>query len=538
MSAAGGASDRSVGAGAGENLSSALEMLRRRWLIVAGVVIVCVAVLAVSHERKAKSYAATASVAFQSGTLSDAALQVSPGSSGEPQREANTEVLVAHSPEVAKAAARQLGVPRQGYALLAKVKVEAAPSADILNIIGTTPNPISAAQLANAFAEQYIAFRVQSELSEITPAQNNLEKQIAALPAGSAERSVLEQSLQRLSELRAVAGGGAKIIGRATPPTGPTGSGLSISIVIGLLVGLALAFTIVFVLESLDRRFKSIEELEQAYGLSALAAIPTSAFRAPRASERIDTLEPYRILRSALDFAAVTRQLDRLMVTSAVAGEGKTTVAVDLAHTVALTGRRVVLIELDLRRPTFAMHFDLEPGRGLTMALTSGMPAKELLVEPFPDLPTLSVLPAGRIPHNPSELLGSPRIADVLSEIARGEDLLIVDAAPLNPVADAQVLLNNPAINAAMIVARLGYTTRDEVHNARAILDRHMAEPIGIVVTGLREAGRYGYEPYVDSTPDGETIHTLASGNELTRVPQAKAQQRRSGSEPRQRVPR
>ena len=109
---------------------------------------------------------------------------------------------------------------------------------------------------------------------------------------------------------------------------------------------------------------KSIEEFEREYRLPALAGVPQSAFRARRAAEREEQLEPYRILRSALDFAAVSHQLDTLLVTSAIAGEGKTTVAVDLAHAMALTGRHTVLVELDLRRPTFAKHFDLDPSRG------------------------------------------------------------------------------------------------------------------------------------------------------------------------------
>ncbi len=485
----------------GEGLASALATLRRRWLIVAGVVLASVFVLAVSHAHKAKSYAATASVAFQSGTLSDSALQVAPAGSSEPQREADTEVLVAHSPEVAQAVLRQLHLQGEAGELLREVKVEAAPNADILNIIATTGDPHTSARLANAFAVQYIAFRAQSQLAGIETAQSKLQQQIAALPAGSPERAALEQSLQRISAARAVAGGGANIIGRATPPTSPTGMSLSSAIAIGLLVGLAIAFALVFLLESLDRRIKSIEEFEREYRLSALAAIPQTAFRERSAALRGELLEPYRILRSALDFAAVTRPLDTLMVTSAVSGEGKTTVAVDLAHTMALTGRRTVLIELDLRRPTFAEHFDLNPDRGLTTALTGRGSLGELLVEPFPDLPNLLVLPAGRIPHNPAELLGSARIDEIISELAAGESIVIVDAPPLNPVADAQVLLNDQAINAALLVGRVDRTTREEVRRARAILDRHIVEPVGLVVTGIHDADRYGYGSYKGAAP-------------------------------------
>jgi succinoglycan biosynthesis transport protein ExoP len=482
-----------------EGLSGALAVLRRRWLVVVGVTLACVLISVARHERAAKSYSATASVAFQSGTLPDAALQIFPSSSTEPQREANTEVLIAHSPEVAEGVRRQLNITTSPEVLLEQVQVEVAPNADILEIAATSGDPAYAAQLANSFAEQYIAFTARSELAGIASAQRNLESQIAALPAGSSERATLQQSLQRLGELRAVAGGGASIIGRATTPGSPTWKSLSSAVAIGLLIGLALAFALVFLLESLDRRIKTIEECEREYRLPALAGVPQGAFRATRADQREELLEPYRILRSALDFVAVTHRLDTLLITSAVSGEGKTTVAVDLAHTVALTGRRVVLIELDLRRPTIAAHFDLHPGRGLTSVLTGGGELMDLLVEPLPELPNFSVLPAGRLPHNPAELLGSPRIAEIIGELSGEDGIVIVDAPPLNPVADAQVLIGNPAIHAALIVARIDRVTRDEARRARAILDRHMVEPVGIVVTGLRDGSRYGYEPYGES---------------------------------------
>lgn len=487
-----------------DTLVKALGMLRSRWLIVLSVALATVAVAVAHYERAAKSYVATASVAFQSGTLSDSALQVSSGGSSEPQREADTEVLIAHSAEVAEGVRRQLSTQDSVSTLLDQVKVEAAPNANILEISASTGDPRYSARLANLFAAQYIAFRASSELAGIESAQNKLEQQIAGLPAGSTERAALQQSLQRLSELRAVAGGGANIIGRATAPGSPSGTKLSTTVIVGLLLGLGIAFSIVFLLESLDRRVKSIEEFEREYKLPALVGVPQPALRARRAEERSDLLEPYRILRSALDFAAVTRRIDTLLVTSAVSGEGKTTVAVDLAHVEALAGRRVVLMELDLRRPTFAAHFRLDPDNGLTTALTRNAPLSELLVEPFDDLPNLSVLPAGRLPHNPSELLGSPRIEEIVLELLEPEGLVIIDAPPLNPVADAQVLLNNHAIHAAIIVGRIDKTTRDEVRRARAIIDRHVVEPVGLVVTGLRDAARYGYEGYTTADPKND----------------------------------
>jgi polysaccharide biosynthesis transport protein len=484
-----------------ENLANVFGMLRRRWLIIVSVVLACVVVGVLRHETTPKSYTATASVAFQTGTLSEAALQVSTSGGAEPQREAGTETLIAHSSEVAQGVRKQLHISATPTELLSEVKVEAAANANVLNIIASTKSAQYSAQLANAFAEQYKAFKTKSQLAGLSAAEEELKHQLVVLPEGSAERATLQQSLQRLSELRAVAGNGASIIGLASAPTSPSGLGTLTTAVIGVLIGLAISFSLVFLLESLDRRIKSIDEFEGEYHLSVLAGVPQLPQGTGGARDRTELLEPYRILRSALDFAAATRTLDTLLVTSATSGEGKTTVAVDLAHAVALTGRRVALVELDLRRPTFARHFHLDPRDGITTALIHREMLDGLLMAPLVDLPNLSVLPSGRLPPNPAELLGSPGVGEIIAELASRHDLVVIDAPPLNPVADAQVLLNNSAIHAAIVVARLDRTTREEVRRARAILDRHLVEPVGVVVTGLRDPSRYGYEAYPANGP-------------------------------------
>jgi capsular exopolysaccharide synthesis family protein len=495
------AADRLERARESEGLASTRSVVRRRWPLIVGIAIACVLVAVVRHERAGKSYAAVASVAFQATTLPESALQVSSSTSGEPLRDAATEMLVAHSSEVALGVRKQLHISVEPSVLLDEVGVEVAPNANVLHFSATTGDPVVSARLANAFANQYIAFKTTAQDASIDAAQRQLQTQIAALPAGSPSRVALEQSQQRLAGLRAVAGGGANIISQATPPTSPTGTSLKTTAVIGLLIGLAVAFAVVFLIESLDRRIKSIEEFEDAYGLPALAGVPQAAFESSSARGREHTLEPYRILRSALDFAAATRQLDTLLVTSAVSGEGKTTVAVDLAHAIALTGRDTVVVELDLRRPTVVSHFGLSHRDGLTSALVRDMSVDELLVRPFDDLPGLAILPAGRLPPNPSELLGTARVTNILGELVGEGTQVIIDAPPLNPVADAQILLNNQAVNAVLLVARAGRTTREEVRRARAILDQHLVEAVGLVVTGLTDAGRYGYEAYAANAP-------------------------------------
>ncbi|HEX7291136.1 MAG TPA: polysaccharide biosynthesis tyrosine autokinase [Conexibacter sp.] len=494
-----------------ETLSALLEVLRRRWLLIAGVVVACMLAAVVRYETGTRSYEATASVAFGNATLTEQALGVS-RSSGDPERDAATRVLVASSRNVAEGVRRQLRSPAAPDTLLGAVDVEAAPNANVIDITASTSSPLFSARLANAFAEQYLAAETQQQLDQVDVAQRHLQEQIDALPVGSPDRTTLQESSQRLDQLRAIANSGLQIITRASPPGSPSGATVRTTAILGLLVGLALAGALVFLLESLDRRVNSVEAFERAYRLPVLATVPPTAFKHRRADDRARTLEPYRILRSALDFVAVTRQLDTLLITSAVPGEGKSTASIDLSHAIALAGRRVVLVELDLRQPSFSHHFALDPMRGITTALTGREELHELLLQPFPQLPNFQLLPAGTLPPNPSELLGSPAVSALLADLAADDTVVVIDAPPLNPVADAQVLLNNPAIHAALIVARLGYTTRDQVQRARSILDRHMLQPVGLVVTGVRAPGRSGYEVYGPADP------ALAEAAEALRV--------------------
>jgi polysaccharide biosynthesis transport protein len=483
-----------------ETLSAFLEVLRRRWLLIAGVVAACVIAAVVRYETGTRSYEATASVAFGNATLTEQALQVTRGS-GDPERDAATNVLIASSRDVAQGVRRELRSPATPDTLLSAINVESAPNANVIDITAATSSPLFSARLANAFADQYLATETQQQLDAIDAAQRRLQDQINALPAESPDRATLQQSSQRLDELRAIASGGLQIITRASVPGKPSGATLRTTAILGLLVGLALAGAIVFLLESLDRRVNSVEAFERAYRLPVLATVPPNAFKHRRADDRARSLEPYRILRSALDFVAVTRQLDTLLITSAVPGEGKSTVSIDLSHAIALAGRRVVLVELDLRQPSFSHHFALDPMRGITTALTGREELHELLLQPFAQLPNFQLLPAGTLPPNPSELLGSPAVSSLLADLAADDTMVVIDAPPLNPVADAQVLLNNPAIHAALMVSRLGHTTRDQVQRARSILDRHMLQPVGLVVTGVRAPGRSGYEVYGTAEP-------------------------------------
>ena len=183
---------------------------------VLALVAAAIAYRALSSDR----YEASASVVFGGASLSDAALQIDRGGA-DPERDAATNVLVAKSPEVANAVREKLGVSESASSLLDDISVEAEDNANVLRVTAQKGDPESAAQLANAFADQYIAFKARSEVQSIEAAENDLRRQLDSLPADSPERTSLQQSLERLAALRSVATGGARIIGAATPPSDP-----------------------------------------------------------------------------------------------------------------------------------------------------------------------------------------------------------------------------------------------------------------------------------------------------------------------------
>jgi Mrp family chromosome partitioning ATPase len=206
------------------------------------------------------------------------------------------------------------------------------------------------------------------------------------------------------------------------------------------------------------------------------------------------------------------------MVTSAVRGEGKSSVAIGLAQAIALSGRPVILVELDLRHPSLARIFSMADHGGVTNALLGSEP-NDLLQRPLRELPDLEVLAAGVLPPNPAELLEAPALDVMLRSLLQdGKKTLVIDAAPLLPVADAQILLNKPAVDTSVVVARQGVTTRDHARRARLVLDGHGAVPIGLVVTGHTARDVYGYG-YGEIWQPGTQQHEQPSAAEEPSAP-------------------
>ncbi|WP_394550949.1 polysaccharide biosynthesis tyrosine autokinase [Agromyces sp. MMS24-JH15] len=288
----------------------------------------------------------------------------------------------------------------------------------------------------------------------------------------------------------------------AAVPTSPSYPNWALSIGLGLLVGLAVGVGYAVIRNQLDRRIRSAQDLERQFAFPVLATIPIDARAAgarpdPTAIEPTDVRasaygEAFRKLRTNLQFMNVDDPPRVIVVTSPNQGDGKSTVAARLAITLAAAGESVVLVDADLRRPNVAQRFGLEGAAGLTDVLVGRAEIIDVAVAWGQGI-ELYLLPAGAVPPNPSELLGSKAMQAVLAALS-ARALVIIDAAPLLPVTDAAVL--TARADGAIIVVAAGKTADRELEASAAHLDAVNGRTLGVVLNRVRKADGGGYERY------------------------------------------
>lgn len=265
---------------------------------------------------------------------------------------------------------------------------------------------------------------------------------------------------------------------------------LALGIILGLLLGLAIAV----LRERFDNRIRSKDDVEELTDISVIGGIPFDA-DAPnhplivQADPHSSRSEAFRSLRTNLQFVNAAKHPRVIVMTSSLAGEGKTTTTANLALTMAEAGAKVVLIEGDLRRPRLLRYLGIEGAVGITDVLIDRAELNDV-VQRFGEH-ELGVVGAGQIPPNPSELLGSDAMRTVLNELKDVFDYVIIDAPPLLPVTDAAIL--GAITDGTVVVAASGSVTTDQLQSALDSLESVNAITLGIVLNKVprKRGGRY-----------------------------------------------
>jgi tyrosine-protein kinase Etk/Wzc len=306
--------------------------------------------------------------------------------------------------------------------------------------------------------------------------------------------------------------GNIRIIDLAREPGGPIRPRKALNLMIGLMVGLVLGVGLAFFLDSLDNSIKSAEEIEHTFRLPVLGLIPAihaEELRARRTNgidevEKITSTlvtrfaprspisEAYRALRTNIQFLRIDAPLKTLVISSPGPSEGKSTSVANLAITTALTGARTLLVDADLRRPVIHSLFGLEREPGMINMLVERLPL-ESVIRPS-GIENLFILPAGAIPPNPSELLGSQKMRDLIKTLSEKYDLVLFDSPPVITVTDTAVL--GSQVEGVVLVAMSHSTDRRALARAQILLSNVKANVVGAVLNRIKFGGLSGSYSY------------------------------------------
>lgn len=439
------------------DLSLIAQALRRRIWVVGLCLVVAILGSVLLTLQQEKQYSATSAVLLR------------PSAAVEPQRTVETNLQLLSLPAIAhKTAASFPGMSMEGVS--GAISSSQQGESDIIRITATTSDPQLAAELANKFAEEFIAFR----------------------ETASSEKLVSSK---------------AEIVERATPNESPVSPRPAKNVVFGALIGIALGIGLALLLEQLDRRVKRKDELAEMTGLPLLASVPKrQSFDAEHLGHGSMTpaeAEIFLMLRANLRYFNVRKDIRSVMVTSARPGEGKSLVALGVTLGAAMSGERALLIEADMRDPSLGSVLATSSSRGLSGLLSDPalgladvvVPIETSQVSQAIGAAEFDLLPAGSVPPNPTELVASKRMRDLLEETAGSYDFVVVDTPPIMVVADGLPLIS--AVRGVLMVTGLGVSTRTATIELAEQLERLEAPTLGLVANFSADAGHsldgYGY---------------------------------------------
>ncbi|WP_197037662.1 MULTISPECIES: polysaccharide biosynthesis tyrosine autokinase [Actinomycetes] len=449
-----------------DSLRSMVSILRRGWLVVlASTLVLGIAAFAVSLAQK-PVYQSTATLYVTSAT-EDSVQSAYQGSLASQQRVTSYTKLVDSDAVIGNALdGGPLGLS-VGEARSA-LRAWATPESVLLNVSAQSSNKDTAAALANAAANSMTSY--VAELETPTGGGSPLAKLTVVTPA-SVESDPIAPRIERNTAL-------------------------------GVLVGLLLGIAGVFVRDRYNNKVRNESELASITDTPVLAAVPTDDLLKKQGlinfgSGATLAAEAYRKLRTNLSFVSVDDPSRRIIVTSALAAEGKTTTAMNLAAALAETGKRVVLVDADLRRPQVYHRTGGMGDIGLTNYLKGDGSMADLL-QPS-EVKGLQILASGPQPPNPAELLGSKKAGQGIENLSAMFDYVIIDSPPLLPVTDAAVLAQ--WADGVVLVARANQSRIPDVAACIEQLEAVQAKLIGVVLTDVpTRGGAYKYGYYYSST--------------------------------------
>lgn len=438
-----------------------LHVLRKYAVLIVITTLVGVGAAAVWSLTRTPMYTASSTV-YVSTQSGDSVAELQQGQTFTQARVA-TYAALATTPVVIDPVITELGLESTAASQADRVTATAATGTNLITITVTDADPAQAAEISNTVA---------ASLTTTVENLDTLEGQ--------------EASPVRLTRVK-----------NALPPAQASSPNVPLNLTLGLLIGLAAGVGMAMLLTVLDTRVRTKRDVEHITDSPILGAIPfDSKWKQRPLIIDVDPLSPraeaFRSLRTNLQFIDVAGK-QSFTITSSMPAEGKSSTAINLAIALADAGKKVALLDADLRKPKVAEYCGIDGTIGLSDVLIGSVRLGDVML-PWGQR-SLFVLPAGRIPPNPSELLGSPQMAQLLEVLERDFDAVICDSPPLLPVTDAAVL--SSLTSRAITVVAAGETTKQQLAAAMSALEKVDASQAGIVITKVptrgADAATYGY---------------------------------------------
>ncbi len=504
-----------------------LRALRRHWLLISAITVLCGAVAGATVVRSSRTYQATATVLVSPLDQGDANF-VNTGvvlETGEPVRTVQTAGALIDSLPAAQATAAKMGRGWSTNQVQSAVSVTPLGQSDVLNVTAQAGSAAQAVRLANTFAQAAVGYRASIVQHNIEAQLRELNNHLNFLGGGGIGNVSLAQQLAtRIAALRAAQVGSGdptlSVSGLARTAS-TTGAPRWLIVLLALIGGFAIGSVAALAVDFFNRRVRDVDEIKALFPVPVLAALPQLGGGGGGGVLRPDKFTPaafeqIRMLRVQL---ASRKRAPVIMLTSAGAGDGKTTLAAALAAAFAETGEQVILMDLDMRKPEIARIFGLKARRSVSLA--DGV-LEELLVD-VPDMPRVRVLPA---PRGDVALFSTllARLPKLLDEAESKAGHVIIDAAPVGVVSESLEVAK--VCDQVVVAVRPGHTDRQRLSLTNDLLTRASAPVVGVVVIGQSAATTddvysygygygYGYAPSDESpAPAGEVV---AQGSALRR---------------------
>jgi polysaccharide biosynthesis transport protein len=515
------------------SLADYLEILHRRiWIILIPVVLAPILTYVISSGQK-PVYKASSSVEFSSIPITPQQILglVSP-TNQDPTLYLQTKATDARKASILRSVAHSHNLSAGRFSSMSSV----APSdiASLLVFSVETGKPDQAAALANAYARAFTRYVRNQTVEQFRGTISAFKGRNRSLRAQGRPTATVQAQLSALVAGLAAAEASGPTIAQVATGAGQVSPRPTRDTMLGLALGLVLGVGLAFLAEALDKRVRSEREMENILRLPLLARLPTPPRRLRRARELPILVEPQspsaeaaKKLRTNLEFLTLDHEARVIMVTSALEQEGKSTTIASLAVALARSGRRVALVDLDLRKPDLHHFFKLRQVPGV-IDVISGRCELSAALKPVL-LPaanrrssrqassahsgeassSLAVLPAGPLGPDPAFLVGNPRMTALIEQLKSDWDFVLVDAPPLPAVDDGLAL--SGSVDGVLVVTRSGLVPRRMLQELSRLLDSSPAEVLGFVLTGLSRSEAYGYGyGYGSGRSDGSGRHDEA----------------------------